>query len=541
MRNRALLVAIACTAALWVINGVWLMGDTRPPVWDMALHQVYALNYYPAHVPSAAALPYWLRSGTYPPFVHLVIAFMFLLFHPGPHVAAAANIPATFLLFWSLYELASDLAGHAAAVWACMLALLTPFLLWMSRETILDYWLAALFLAALVLLRETKGFEVRGRSLIFGIAAALGLLTKWFFAALVAAPLLYTVVRNRLWRDRARWIHALDALMIAGWVSALWYVPNIPNLASYFAENARVGAREGEPAVFSFQSVIYYIRLLEGYQFFALLFVLLMVSVVPVLRKKLIQDAPFLWWSIGGGWITMTLLRTKDPRFTLPLLPLLVIIPAAWLASFKASPRVSAMRLGLMVLLGLQAFAITFGISWLPQELVIARGYQGSLSWDWNLYAQHYQQILGKPRREDWKQDQILQAILKDAGSNSGALSLAVIPDLPRFNSANFLLYARLRGIDLRVDHPQAVRDGVESFAGFRYLLMTEGDQGMPWTTLQNRALNQIVVDASGIFRLVGLYPLPNRDYVRLYAVKPKRPNQTETLRTSGWSEGGLW
>src|SRR5512137_944107 len=71
---------------LWVLHAVWLLRDTRPPVWDMALHQTYALNYLP-DTPGPTSLRYWELSGNYPPFVHLVIALTYLLFHPGPHIA----------------------------------------------------------------------------------------------------------------------------------------------------------------------------------------------------------------------------------------------------------------------------------------------------------------------------------------------------------------------------------------------------------------------------------------------------------------------
>ena len=49
---------------------------------------------------------------------------------------------------------------------------------------------------------------------------------------------------------------------------------------------------------------------------------------------------------------------------------------------------------------------------------------------------------------------------------------------------------------------------------------MTEREQGMSWTTVNSRALNQIVVDNPTIFRLLALYNLPNRDAARLYYIQ---------------------
>src|SRR5687767_6306078 len=82
-------LAYVCAFALsiWLVNAIWLALDTRPPVWDMAMHQAYAFNYIPDGIQGSARGPQiWARSGDYPPLVHLAIAFCYLLFHPGPHI-----------------------------------------------------------------------------------------------------------------------------------------------------------------------------------------------------------------------------------------------------------------------------------------------------------------------------------------------------------------------------------------------------------------------------------------------------------------------
>ncbi len=519
-KMRGLLIAWLPAAVLWTANALWLMLDTRPPSWDMAVHQNLALNYLPGGAETArGTLAPWSRSDNYPPFVHLAIAFCFLVFHPGTHIGILANVPATLLLFWAVYELASELAGDRTAAWACVLAALVPYLIWMSRETILDYWLSALVAASLVLLRRTRGFESHSASLLLGGALAVGLLSKWLFAAFMVTPILYVCIVHRVWRYPVRLIHLADSLLIAGVVSGLWYVPNAPGLVRYFSANAEIGAREGEPPVLSFQSLVYYLRLLEGYQLFALLFVLVSLACIIAVRKRVIRDGGFLAATIAGGWLFMTLLRTKDPRFTMPLLGLLMIYPAAWLQAWKAAWHMRATKGLIVALLCLQAYAASFGVSWLPEKIVIAKGYQGSLRWDWNLYLQEFY-ILGRPRREDWKQADILREIGRFAEKNKEPVSLAVIPDLPRFNAANINLMGRLIGMRIHVDHPQSAANGIHSFDGFNYVLMTERDQGMPWTTASSKALNQIVVDEHEMFRLIDLYPLPNGDSVRLYFIR---------------------
>jgi 4-amino-4-deoxy-L-arabinose transferase-like glycosyltransferase len=516
-----LLTVFLLSALLWGVNIVWLSRDTRPPVWDMALHQTYAFNYLGIDTPPAegTAEP-WEKSGNYPPFVHLAIAALYLIFHPGPHIAVLVNIPATLLLFWAVYELAKDHGGIRAGQWACILTALTPYLIWVSRETILDYWLSAWFAVALVVLRKTRGFQSHPWSLLLGGILAMGLLTKWFFAGFMLVPLIYVFVEFRIWKYPERRLYLADALIIPGIIAGLWYVPNIPKLVLYFGENAAIGAREGEPPIFSFQSLIYYLRLLEGYQLFGLLFVILCLASVFIWRKRRIGEWRFLILTIAGGWLILTLLRTKDPRFTMPLLGPLAVISGTWIQSWGKTPLARGVQTLLIALLAIQAYAANFGASWLPKRVVILKGYQGSLDWDWNLYLQDYFGVFGRPRREDWKQDEILRKVASDSEQRSISPMLALVPDLPYFNEANFTLYARIRKLPIRARHLQSVTDGIRSFDGYNYVLMTENDQGMSWTTGQSNALNQIIVDHPNVFRLIETYRLPSGDGARLYFIE---------------------
>ena len=530
-------IVLPVAAAVWLINVAWLMRDTRPPVWDMALHQTYAFNYLPGYSP-ATGVDFWRASGNYPPFVHFAIAACYILFHPGPHIAVLANLPATFLLLWAIHGLASDLAGAAAARWACLLTAFAPYMLWMSRETILDYWMSAWVAAALLVLLRSRAFGSRTASLLMGVTIALGMLTKWLFAGFLLLPMALVCLRTRIWRDRERLINLADVLLLAAVGAAIWYLPNLSGLLRYFADNAHIGAREGEPPVLSFQSLIYYLRLLEGYQLFGVLFVFFAVSAFFIIRRRQLSDRAFLLVAIGGGWFVMTLLRTKDPRFTMPLLGLLAILPGAWIQSWPRRWPARVAKAALLFFVAVQAYMINFGLRWLPQQVIIARGYQGSLAWDWNLYAQHYFQVLGPPRRENWQQDEILRRAAEHAGVAGSDLSLAIVPDLPRFNAANFGLYARLRAIGARVDHPQSAEKGIGSFDPFNYAVMKEGDQGMPWTTAASALLNKVIVDEPRIFELLGMYPLPDGDYARLYFIRRARVSSREP---EGAARPGTW
>ncbi len=216
----------------------------------------------------------------------------------------------------------------------------------------------------------------------------------------------------------------------------------------------------------------------------------------------------------------VTLLRTKDPRFTMPLLGPLMVLAGAWLASWGSRLWAAGLKACIVAALCLQAYAANFGMRWLPQEVVLARGYRGSVTWNWNLYLQHYFHILGRPKREDWQQEAILREVAADASRSRARAEVAIIPDLARFNSVNFQLVARLRGLHVRVDHLGSTARSISSFDGYNYVIMTERDQGMSWTTGNSLALNQIVVDDPKTFRLLGLYLLPDGNCARLYRIE---------------------
>ena len=105
--------------------------------------------------------------------------------------------------------------------------------------------------------------------------------------------------------------------------------------------------------------------------------------------------------------------------------------------------------------------------------------------------------------------------------------ALAFVPDLPWFSEGNFTLYARIRRQPMRMHHLRSAAEGIHSFDGYNYILMTEHEQGMSWTTEASNALNQIIVYNPKVFRLVDLYQLPNGDGARLYYLEAADSRQS--------------
>ena len=53
----------------------------------------------------------------------------------------------------------------------------------------------------------------------------------------------------------------------------------------------------------------------------------------------------------------------------------------------------------MMALLLVQHYLVSFGVRRLPETVVLAKGIEGPLSWNWNLYTQRYFDLWGNARK----------------------------------------------------------------------------------------------------------------------------------------------
>jgi 4-amino-4-deoxy-L-arabinose transferase-like glycosyltransferase len=487
-----------CTA-----NLIWISKDNRPPFFDMAYHQTKALQVYDAvhdrGLSGLREIPH--STGFYPPLFHSVIAIFYALLGKSSDAAALANLPAIALLLFATYALGKRLLPHRAAAFSAVLVSFYPFMLWLSRETLIDYWLVGMVTLAMLCLFRTEDFSRRSESVLFGVVCGLGMLTKWTFPLFVALP--------AIWAARRNWRNAAIAALTTALVSSIWYMSQWRSIESFFAINRAGGAAEGDPARFSLQSLVFYVRALEGYQLFLPLFILFVAGVVFLMRRFSSAWIPIILW-IAGGWCSLLLFQNKDPRYTVPLLPAVALISATALQK---------RRLGiaaLACLLLFQHYLVSFGIPRLPERVVLLKGIEGPLSWDWNLYTQTYFQVLGPPAREDWKIEHALSKITTTEGP---AVKLGVIPSIPRFDPEAFEYFAALHRYNIVVTRLWFFDE--KALAGQDYILMSEGDQGYAafYSKDLNR-INQYILDRPQRFQMTDRFAIPGGHTIRLYRLR---------------------
>ena len=434
---------------------IWVSLDRRPPVWDHANHHERAVHcqrilsepgrdrfreivemsaFYPPVVPCAAGLLYRVFPGT--PLVSQSVMLAFL----------GAGLLALFLLGRRLFDAPSGLV--AALIFGT-----APFVVYSTTNFQLDLPLAAMVIVTLLELARTNAFSRRSWSLILGVTLALGMLVKPPFAIYVLPPVALSAWRAARASDRRRRLANLGlALVLGGALSLPWYGPRLFGLPLQMANRAfRLAAEAGQPEPLTVFSLLFYPRALLP--MFGLLAGLLFAWGLVALARE--PAARGLLWSASllpfGVFLAI---RNKDLRYVLPILPAAALIASAGLRAFAPALR-RALTLALIGVAVLQVSAAAFGVPRLARWTALGVP---------AVYA-------FPPSPTMWPQREILQVILREAGSRPATVS--VVPNYSFFSASNFRYYAARDGLPLTV-----TRAWDEYPLGVEFIILKTGNQG---------------------------------------------------------------
>jgi 4-amino-4-deoxy-L-arabinose transferase-like glycosyltransferase len=218
-------------------NWIWLTKNIVIPGWDRPAHLGRSLAYYSTLTPLSwqGLFKASIQDPIRPPLFFASATPLYWAFGTSIDVAVMVNIAYWLILIASIYGLGAHLRGWRLGAAGAILAALLPLLYGMSRSFYIEFSLAALVSLTLYLLAASGGFERRGFSLAFGLALGLGMLTKRTYVVFVAVPVIFVILRSRVFRslwDRIRGglrISLPDLLIAAGGsiaLAALWYFPN---------------------------------------------------------------------------------------------------------------------------------------------------------------------------------------------------------------------------------------------------------------------------------------------------------------------------
>jgi hypothetical protein len=444
-----LVVAVAST--------VWLLLDRRPPEWDHANH-LERVVHCARDLGNGDLAGILERSGFYPPVVPCAAALLYRL-APSDAVTAQSIVLAFLGLgMGAVYLLGRQVAGGPAGTAAAVLFGTAPFVLFSSVRFQLDLPLAAMVAVALAVLVRTDGFG-RGRwSVAAGIVLGLGMLTKPPFAVYVLPGLAVVAARAR---GRRALANLAVTLVLGAAVSVPWYGPRLLGLPQQIAARSfKQAAESGYPSALSAESLLMYPRAAVT-TFGLVATILLLAGLGLAFRRRL----AFLVLSALGPFVVFELIQNKNFRYLLPLLPI---------AAVTAGLTVDALRGRWRVLTGVAvagSAALHLGATFAgvpPVPVLPVLGVALALP--------------SPPARGDWRQREILRAIVDD--SRGQASRVSVVPNDNFFSVSNFRYYGVRDGLPLTFTRAWD-RDPI----GIDYVILKTGDLGPDATEARLRRL----------------------------------------------------
>ncbi|KPQ31796.1 MAG: 4-amino-4-deoxy-L-arabinose transferase and related glycosyltransferases of PMT family [Phormidium sp. OSCR] len=338
---------LMCWAIAVVVDRLWLALDRAVPDWDTADYLTGSLNYWqflqtPNWFSGEWWTNLWLLSSKIPPFIYLITAPFHSLFGLSSQVAFLPYIIWTGVLLFTVFDLGQHLSSPRVGLWAAGLCILFPGLVTFRFHYVLDYPLVAATSTILwSLTRWRNSREHRGYwAVVFSLSLGIGIFIKQSIALFLLIPILWTlmaVLLNRQWGPLAQLLAAMaGSTLIWGW----WYRTNwLLVLTGSQRATIAAAAEQGDPSLVSLEAWTYYMwRLPEVISWVLLLAALaglLLLGVRPLIQPlvKVPQPPPLRsgtiqWLAVIllGSYLLSSLNPNKNPRYILPMLPVLSLI-----------------------------------------------------------------------------------------------------------------------------------------------------------------------------------------------------------------------
>jgi hypothetical protein len=435
---------------LWL----WLGIDTRPPAWDESIHLSVALDYS-----EAISRGRWQRLlkpayFNYPPLYHLSLEPA-LRSGRREHLSGetivrrAISCNWVYLVFFglALFFIGAEIAGPAAGFAAGVFGTAAPFVTEVSHSPLIDLALSAWVAWAFYALIRSERFTRWTPTLLFGILCGIGMLTKWSFFVYVGLPasvLAFWALFQR------RWAQPLSAFVIFLAIILPWYLHNAIPVITRVIHCAKMGASEGDPAVGSLASWIYYPETAVAQLHAGLAALAILGTIFAFFRKE-------RWILLVWGFIPMalwSLVSNKDFRYSLPCLGALALLAATVIPE---RPRMLLLYVCAAVLWG--QFTHCFGTE---SRVVHWKGIEIPL-WDPH-----------PPQMEDWKQSEIARYCILHRDRTDPLTTVSTVENTPFLHSTTLNLNSRLEGFKSLVFRGKTKRLGELS----QFILTKTGDLG---------------------------------------------------------------
>lgn len=280
-----------------------------------------------------------LDGAAYPPLIYFLSQPLFFLFGVSKTAAVAANVFFIPVLIISVMHICTHigltrLQGLAAA----MLSMFFPGVFALSRIYFQDFANTAMVAAVMAALIASKGFTDRKGTIVFGIVAGLGMLTRASNVIFWIAPALFvfcsTLFFKNAWRnDESGSDRKVNRLLINVAIGAavgialasLWYFRNYPNVFNFGFSRITQHPNMAEFPWHSKQSLLFFLYALIDYQISPLLVIPIFIFGLLAIIRRPIKTFPLFLW-ILVPYVFFIFPEWKLARYIAPVLPAFAIL-----------------------------------------------------------------------------------------------------------------------------------------------------------------------------------------------------------------------
>lgn len=277
-------------------NVLWLSLDKNPPAWDQA-----------AHLKGVLLVKQFIEGSFNGGFVDLIHSFWGyppLIYFLGG-VVGAKYLNTFFLILGviGVYKLANK------KILPAILFSLFPVIYDISRNMLLDLALTVWVVWGLYFWMKKND----GKWLLMLILASLTKLNGFIYFV----PMVVISVVERF-KEKNFWKKAILGIFIYGVAVGWWWLINWTNIYQYLTGLAGQGEVATDPMnLSSWQTWIHYFKL-----FFLNQLGPITALIFLIISKK---ENKKMWWWLGAIYVIFTIIKNKDFRFTMPMLPVIAV------------------------------------------------------------------------------------------------------------------------------------------------------------------------------------------------------------------------
>ncbi|MEM1368970.1 MAG: phospholipid carrier-dependent glycosyltransferase, partial [Cyanobacteria bacterium P01_H01_bin.15] len=344
---------------IWLVtvfcDRVWWGLDHQVPAWDQADYLNGALNYWralqtPDWFNSDWWREFWLLSTKIPPLNYILTALT--CFADGTLTLDRATWLFAFYsgaLFVAIFELGTLLFSSRVGLWAAAFCALMPGLVRYRLDYVLDFPVTAGIIVSFAVftclhLRTRNEKGMGGSSwlwaLVWGISFGLALLIKQTAVLFLLGPML-GFLRPWRWRKLGQ---LLLGLFVTATLAYPWFRTNwLLVLTGSKRATIDSAIAEGDPSLLSLDAWTYYLKVLSMaiawpiWIFVGLSLLWFAWRYRAQLKISSLKNFTYQWRWLSlfllSGYFLSSLNINKDPRYVLPLLPIVCLVLArAWVA-----------------------------------------------------------------------------------------------------------------------------------------------------------------------------------------------------------------